>query len=105
MEVIEQQKPSPADNGQEQMRRRKRSTSAKILSRSERSAELGVKSGYEVVSEVDLAFTPDGREEKVAVLKVRRGKLYENITRSGRKSPARRTVILHWLKELAKIDS
>ena len=35
-----------------------------VLSRSARSAELGVTSGYEVVSEVDLDFVPDAEEER-----------------------------------------
>ena len=51
----------------EQLKRRKRSISHH---RSERSAELGVESGYEVVSEADLAFSPDDEDLNVAVLKV-----------------------------------
>ena len=43
----------------EQLKRRKRSISHH---RSERSAELGVESGYEVVSEADLAFSPDDED-------------------------------------------
>ena len=49
-------------------KRRKRS--AEILSRSERSADIGVQSGYEVVSEVDLDFTPDEVERSVATFQV-----------------------------------
>jgi hypothetical protein len=41
-----------------------------LLSRHERSADIGVKSGYEVVSEVDLAFTPTDDDRDVTVLKV-----------------------------------
>ena len=51
----------------EQLKRRKRSFSHH---RSERSAELGVESGYEVVSEADLAFSPEDEDLNVAVLKV-----------------------------------
>ena len=54
-------------------RRRKRSP-AKSLKRSERSTELGVGSGYEVVSEVDLDFSPgdeSDKREKVTVFQVR----------------------------------
>ena len=51
----------------EQLKRRKRSISHH---RSERSAELGVESGYEVVSEADLAFSPEDEDLNVAVLKV-----------------------------------
>jgi len=55
-------------------RRRKRSP-AKILSRTERSTELGVRSGYEVVSEVDLDFTPgeeNANQERVTVFQVQK---------------------------------
>ena len=43
---------------------------AEILSRTERSADIGVQSGYEVVSEVDLDFTPDEVERSVATFQV-----------------------------------
>ena len=45
-----------------QKRRKKRSVD--ILSRSVRSAELGVTSAFEVVSEVDLDFIPNEEEER-----------------------------------------
>ena len=48
----------------------KRKRAAEILSRTERSADIGVQSGYEVVSEVDLDFTPDQVERKVATFQV-----------------------------------
>ena len=43
---------------------KRRRRSVEVLSRSARSAELGVNSGYEVVSEVDLDFIPDAEEER-----------------------------------------
>ncbi len=43
---------------------------ARVLSRTERSADIGVQSGYEVVSEVDLDFTPDQVEREVATFQV-----------------------------------
>ena len=43
---------------------------ADILSRTERSADIGVQSGYEVVSEVDLDFTPDEVDRTVATFQV-----------------------------------
>ena len=43
-------------------KRRKRSVD--VLNRSVRSAELGVTSAYEVVSEVDLDFIPNEEEER-----------------------------------------
>jgi len=52
----------------------KRKRAAEILSRTERSADIGVHSGYDVVSEFDLDFTPDEGEHKVATLK---GKIRE----------------------------
>ena len=54
----------------DQVQKRKRKRSAEILSRTERSADIGVQSGYEVVSEVDLDFTPDEVERKVATFQV-----------------------------------
>ena len=48
----------------------KRKRAAEILSRTERSADIGVQSGYEVVSEVDLDFTPNEVERKVATYQV-----------------------------------
>ena len=48
----------------------KRKRAAEILSRTERSADIGVQSGYEVVSEVDLDFTPDQVERKIATFQV-----------------------------------
>ena len=54
----------------DQVQKRKRKRSAEILSRTERSADIGVQSGYEVVSEVDLDFTPDAVERKVATFQV-----------------------------------
>ena len=47
---------------------KKRKREAEILSRTERSADIGVQSGYDVISEVDLDFTPDEVERKVAIL-------------------------------------
>ena len=41
-----------------------------VLSRQERSADIGVQSGYEVVSEVDLDFTPDEVQRSVATFQV-----------------------------------
>lgn len=49
---------------------------AEILSRTERSADIGVQSGYEVVSEVDLDFTPDEVDSTVATFQ---GKIKEDI--------------------------
>ena len=51
-----------------QKKRKKRR--ADILSRTERSADIGVQSGYEVVSEVDLDFIPDAVDRKVATFQV-----------------------------------
>lgn len=48
----------------------RRRRAAEILSRTERSADIGVQSGYEVVSEVDLDFTPDEVERTVATFQV-----------------------------------
>ena len=45
-----------------QKRRKKRT--ADVLSRNTRSAELGVTSAFEVVSEVDLDFVPNEEEER-----------------------------------------
>ena len=59
-----------------------------ILIRSERSAELGVKSGYEVVSEVDLDFRVDEEASEqwgVPVLKVSSGFCTYGIVRVGSK--------------------
>ena len=50
----------------DQVQKRKRKRAAEILSRTERSADIGVQSGYEVVSEVDLDFIPDEVERKIA---------------------------------------
>jgi len=55
---------------------KKRKREAEILSRTERSADIGVQSGYDVISEVDLDFTPDEVERKVAILQ---GKIKEDI--------------------------
>merc|ERR1711983_129988 len=49
---------------------------AEILSRTERSADIGVQSGYEVVSEVDLDFTPDEVQRSVATFQ---GKIQEDV--------------------------
>jgi len=57
-----------------QKKRKKRR--ADILSRTERSADIGVQSGYEVVSEVDLDFIPDAVDRKVATFQ---GKIKEDI--------------------------
>ena len=43
---------------------------AEVLSRAERSTDIGVQSGYEVVSEVDLDFTPEEVERSVATFQV-----------------------------------
>ena len=45
-----------------QKRRKKRTVD--VLSRNTRSAELGVTSAFEVVSEVDLDFVPNEEEER-----------------------------------------
>ena len=45
-----------------QKRRKKRTV--EVLSRNTRSAELGVTSAFEVVSEVDLDFVPNEEEER-----------------------------------------
>ncbi len=51
--------------------RRRRRAATDVLHRSERSAELGVTSAYEVISEADLAFSPNEvSTEKVAVFQV-----------------------------------
>lgn len=50
-------------------KRKRRSSLAHHLST--RSADVGVRSGYEVVSQVDLDFTPDEERPDVSVLKVR----------------------------------
>merc|ERR1711899_88111 len=57
-----------------QKKRKKRR--ADIFSRTERSADIGVQSGYEVVSEVDLDFIPDAVDRKVATFQ---GKIKEDI--------------------------
>ena len=48
----------------------RRRREAEVLSRRERSADIGVQSGYEVVSEVDLDFTPDEVQRTVATFQV-----------------------------------
>ena len=48
----------------------RRRREAEVLSRRERSADIGVQSGYEVVSEVDLDFTPDEVQRSVATFQV-----------------------------------
>ena len=55
-------------DGRPIMNRKRRS--AEILSRTERSADIGVQSGYEVVSEVDLDFIPDEVDRTVATFQV-----------------------------------
>ena len=43
---------------------RKKKRSVEVLSRNTRSAELGVTTAFEVVSEVDLDFVPNEEEER-----------------------------------------
>ena len=54
------------------MQKRKK-RSVEILNRSVRSADIGVNSAYEVVSEVDLDFVPNEEEERKrnAIFKVK----------------------------------
>eukprot|EP00093_Oithona_nana_P005768 05768.XXX_46130_42144_1 [CDS] Oithona nana genome sequencing. len=54
----------------------RRRREAEVLSRQERSADIGVQSGYEVVSEVDLDFTPDEVQRSVATFQ---GKIQEDV--------------------------
>lgn len=56
------------------VRRKRRSIS--ILDRQARSADVGVSGLYEVISEADLAFTPDSRLEAVTVFQ---GKIREEV--------------------------
>lgn len=63
------------DQVSSRQRRRVRSSS-EILSRTERSADIGVQSGYDVVSEVDLDFTPEDVDRTVATFQ---GKIKEDI--------------------------
>ena len=59
-------------NGLPSIQKKRKKRRADILSRTERSADIGVQSGYEVVSEVDLDFIPDrsGVDRKVATFQV-----------------------------------
>ena len=52
---------------------RKKKRSVEVLSRNTRSAELGVTTAFEVVSEVDLDFVPNEEEERkrITIFQVR----------------------------------
>ena len=70
-----------APNVQVQKRRKR---SVDVLSRNVRSAELGVTSAYEVVSEVDLDFVPNAEEERnrAAIFRVRTFSRYHTSIRN-----------------------
>ena len=60
------------------VQKRKKKRSVEVLSRNVRSAELGVNSAYEVVSEVDLDFVPNEEEERkrITIFQVTKEKYY-----------------------------
>lgn len=62
------------DNLERPGRRVKRSV--KVTNRSARSADVGVNGFYDVISEADLAFSPDGKQEAVTVFQ---GKITEEV--------------------------
>lgn len=56
--------------------RRRTKRSVKVTNRSARSADVGVNGFYDVISEADLAFSPDGKQEPVTVFQ---GKIAEEV--------------------------
>ena len=58
-----------AGQGSDQTVSRKRRT-VQVHSRDKRSADVGVQSGYEVVSEVDLDFNPADADRTIATFQV-----------------------------------
>ena len=61
------------DLGEAPVVQKRKRRSVEILNRSVRSADIGVNSAYEVVSEVDLDFVPNEEEERKrnAIFKVK----------------------------------
>ncbi|KAH8308616.1 hypothetical protein KR044_008998 [Drosophila immigrans] len=60
----------------QQQRRRRRRRSLVIADRKVRSADVGVSGLYDVISEADLAFSPDSKQEAVTVFQ---GKISEEV--------------------------
>lgn len=56
--------------------RRRTKRSVKVTNRNARSADVGVNGFYDVISEADLAFTPDTKQEAVTIFQ---GKLTEEV--------------------------
>lgn len=60
----------------DQFTRRRNKRSIKVTNRSARSADVGVNGFYDVISEADLQFSPDGKQEAVTVFQ---GKITEEV--------------------------
>lgn len=56
--------------------RKRTKRSVKVTSRNARSADVGVNGFYDVISEADMQFTPDGKQEPVTVFQ---GKISEEV--------------------------
>ncbi|KAG5684767.1 hypothetical protein PVAND_013980 [Polypedilum vanderplanki] len=56
--------------------RKRTKRSMKVTNRNARSADVGVNGFYDVISEADLAFSPDGKQEPVTVFQ---GKITEEV--------------------------
>lgn len=61
---------------QQDFTRRRTKRSVKVTNRSARSADVGVNGFYDVISEADLQFTPEGKQEPVTVFQ---GKIAEDV--------------------------
>lgn len=62
--------PAPSGNGSNSAVTRRRRRSVVVSDRKVRSADVGVSGLYEVISEADLAFSPDAKVEAVTVFQV-----------------------------------
>lgn len=67
---------SAASSASENRQRRRRRRSIVISDRKVRSADVGVSGLYDVISEADLAFSPDSKQEAVTVFQ---GKISEDV--------------------------
>ncbi|XP_030378604.1 uncharacterized protein LOC115627161, partial [Scaptodrosophila lebanonensis] len=67
---------SNATDGSSQQQRRRRRRSLVVADRRVRSADVGVSGLYDVISEADLAFSPDSKQEAVTVFQ---GKITEEV--------------------------
>lgn len=61
---------APSGNGSNSAVTRRRRRSVVVSDRKVRSADVGVSGLYEVISEADLAFSPDTKVEAVTVFQV-----------------------------------